>query len=457
MTDSFAGDSALLTDLYELRMLQAYREEGLTDTAVFTLSVRRLPDRRNFLLACGLDSVLEYLERLRFTPDDLAYLESIGSFSRHFLDSLADFRFTGDVHAMPEGTPVFHDEPILEIEAPLPEAQLVETFVMNQMHVQTVIASKAARVVLAARGRTVVDFGARRTHGIDAANKAARASYIAGVASTSNVLAGKQYGIPVAGTMAHSYVQAHAVESDAFRAFARLYPGTILLVDTYDTLAAVQKVIDLHRMDPSFRISAVRLDSGDLAQLAVDTRRLLDAAGLTAIEIFASSGLDEDAIATLVAADAPIDGFGVGTAMGASSDAPVLDMVYKLCAYAGQGRVKLSTGKPVLPGRKQVFRFEKDGRASHDVIARASEQLDGRPLLRPMMRGGRRLPGASVTLDEPRRRAREELSRLPSSLLERGPAEPPYPVRTSDALAKYHAAVAAGISADPGHAATRRE
>jgi nicotinate phosphoribosyltransferase len=291
------------------------------------------------------------------------------------------------------------------VTAPIAQAQLAETFVMNQVHLQTVLASKAARVVTAAEGRSVVDFGPRRMHGIDAAIKAARAFHIAGVAATSNTLAGQIYGVPMAGTMAHSFVQAAQNEMEAFRAFTALYPETILLVDTYDTLQGVHRVVALAReLGDAFKVRAVRLDSGDLADLATKTRAILDEAGLQRVEIFASGSLDEDAIAEIVARGAPITGFGVGTSMGVSQDAPGLDIAYKLCAYGRRGRVKLSTGKPVLPGRKQVFRIEEGGRAVRDVIARAEEALPGRPLLRPVMRGGRRLPEATTDLHAARRR-----------------------------------------------------
>jgi nicotinate phosphoribosyltransferase len=432
----------LFTDLYELTMLQAYLEEGMTDSAVFSLFVRRLPEHRNFLLACGLEPVLAYLEHLRFTNDDIAYLRSLGRFSDRLLKSLRDLRFRGDVYAVPEGTPVFADEPILEVIAPIAQAQLVETFVMNQIHLHTVLASKAARVVMAAHGRTVIDFGARRTHGIDAALKAARAFHIAGVHGTSNVLAGKIYGIPVAGTMAHSYVQAHDDERGAFRAFASTFPGTILLVDTYDTLEGVRRVIELVRGAPDqFKISAVRLDSGDLEALARETRGLLDAAGLNEIGIFASSGLDEHEIAALVKADAPIGGFGIGTGMGVSSDAPSLDIAYKLSEYGGEGRTKLSRGKPILPGRKQVFRQETRGRAVGDVIGRAGEALDGRPLLQLVMRGGQRTREGDGDLESARRCAADELARLPSHVTTLEPANPPYPVSVSAALQQFHTEV----------------
>ena len=429
---------ALFTDLYELTMLQAYVEVGMQEQATFSLFTRRLPKRRNYLLACGLDDVLSYLESLRFDEESLEYLASLGMFKDSFLTWLRDFRFTGDVHAVLEGTPVFANEPILEITAPIAEAQLAETFIVNQIHLQTTLASKAARVVTAARGRAVVDFGARRIHGTDAAIKAARAFYIAGVAATSNVLAGKIYGLPVTGTMAHSFVQAWDDEKDAFRSFVRLYPDTVLLVDTYDTAKGVGRVCELsEELGDQFKVRAVRLDSGDLAELAWRTREILDAAGLGKVEIFASSGLDEDVIDDLVTRGAPITGFGVGTKMGVSEDAPSLDIAYKLCAYAGQGRVKLSTGKPILPGRKQVFRIEENGRAVGDVIARAHEVLGGRPLLRLVMQGGRRTAEGTIDLYEARERAHKELGRLPDRIQVLAPADPPYPVLVSDCLQAY--------------------
>ncbi|MGP0594800.1 nicotinate phosphoribosyltransferase [Nitrospira sp. T9] len=436
MQDERGNGLALFTDLYELTMLHAYYEEGMMADAVFTLFVRRLPVRRNFLLACGADTVLDYLETIRFSEDDLAYLDSLRQFSGRFLNWLRDFRFTGEVYAVPEGTPVFANEPILEIVAPLPQAQIVETFIMNQIHVQTVLASKAQRVVAAAEGRPVIDFGPRRMHGIDAALKAARAFWIGGVAATSNVLAGKLYGVPVAGTMAHSYIQSHENEATAFRAFAQLYPETVLLVDTYDTLAGVRKVIDLARaLGDDFKVKAVRLDSGDLLDLSRRARRLLDDAGLRDVEIFVSGGLDEDAIAALVSSGAPIDGFGVGTSMGVSSDAPDLDIAYKLSEYAGKGRLKLSTGKPILPGRKQVFRIVEGEHDVRDVIACDDEVPVGRPLLVPMMRNGKRLPERRVDLTTARQYAQEQISRLPERVRAITPADSAYPVEVSRTLA----------------------
>jgi nicotinate phosphoribosyltransferase len=432
-------NAALFTDLYELKMLQAYFEEGMEESATFDLFARRLPVERNYLVACGLEDVLRYLESLRFSEAALAYLARLGSFSTTFLDWLGRLKFTGDVFAVPEGTVVFADEPILEVVAPLPQAQLIETFVMNQIHLQTVLASKAARVVVAAEGREVVDFGLRRMHGADAGLKAARAFYVAGLTATSNVLAGKVYGIPVAGTMAHSYVQAHDDETEAFRAFARLYPNTVLLVDTYDALEGVKRVVGLAReLGEAFRVSALRIDSGEIETLCRRARRILDDGGLGHVKLLASGSLDERSIADLVAHRAPIDGFGVGTRMGVSEDAPSLDMVFKLVEYAGRGRTKLSPDKTVLPGRKQIYRRQQSGEAVGDRIADADERLDGRPLLVPVMRGGRRLPSAEEGLARARERARGEIAALPPRCRRLEPAEPPYPVEVSASLRAKH-------------------
>lgn len=425
----------LLTDLYELTMLQAYFAEQMDETAVFSLFVRRLPERRNYLLACGLDDVLSFLETFRFDAAALAYLASLRSFSDPFLRHLERFRFTGDVYAVAEGTPVFPEEPIIEVSAPIAEAQVVETFVMNQIHLQTVLASKAARVVEAAAGRQVVDFGLRRMHGIDAGVKAARAFYIAGVDATSNVAAGQAYGLRVAGTLAHSYIQAHDDEYESFRAFARVFPDTVLLVDTYDTVAGVHKVVQLaEELGPAFRVTAVRLDSGNLRELAFEARRILDAAGLQRVGIFASGNLNEDELHKLVAAGAPIDGFGVGTDMGVSRDAPALDIAYKLVEYAGRGRLKLSPGKAVLPGRKQIARIERNGVADHDILGRYDEPLPGRPLLEQVMKGGTRLANGRVSLNEARANAARERDRLPARVRGLEPARPAYRVDLSDAL-----------------------
>jgi nicotinate phosphoribosyltransferase len=439
--DRFAsgGDGhALFTDLYELTMLQAYWREGRRQPAVFSLYFRHLPRSRNYVLACGLDAVLGYLESLRFTEPDLADLRSLGYFSEEFLEWLRGFRFTGDVYAPAEGTPVFPNEPLLEVVAPLPEAQLAESLVMNQIHLQTVLATKASRVVEAAQGRTVVDFGMRRMHGADAALKGARAFYIGGIHATSNVLGGLTHGIPVAGTMAHSYIQVHDSEAEAFGLFSALYPQTILLVDTYDTIEGVRKVVDLAReLGDAFQIRGIRLDSGDLAQLARKARKLLDGAGLERLQIFASGDLDEYRIDEIVRSEAPIDAFGVGTRMGVSRDEPSLDLAYKLTDYAGTGRLKTSPGKVILPGRKQVFRTEENGRSVGDVIGRHDEPLPGRPLLEPVMRNGERLPAGRRTLREARERAAAELARLPARVRGLEPARPAYPVEVSEVLRRY--------------------
>jgi len=440
--DSFNSNLALMTDLYELTMLQAYDQLGFDREAVFSLFVRELPEERNFLLACGLEDVVSYLEGLRFSDQDVAYLESLGLFGQDFLHRLRSFAFTGDVFAVPEGTPVFANEPILEVKAPIAQAQLLESFIMNQVHLQTVAASKAARVVHAAKDRNVVDFGLRRIHGADAGLKAARAFYAAGVTGTSNVLAGKLYSIPVYGTMAHSYVQIFADEREAFRSFAEIYPGTILLIDTYDSLRAVETIIELtETLGEDFSISGVRIDSSDLAELAVNVRRKLDSAGLYQVKIFASGGLDEHGVARIIRQNAPVDGFGVGTKMGVSEDAPYLDMVYKLTAYADEDKIKISPGKETLPGQKQVYRLEENGTMVGDVLCGHDEKQDGRPLLRKVMAGGARLPESQETLEDIRHRAAREMSLLPEPLRYLSPAAEAYPVHLSEQLAARQAAL----------------
>lgn len=447
---AWVGDDnvALLTDLYQLTMLQAYFNEGMNDEAVFSLFVRRLHPRRNFLVACGIDEVLRQLEHFHFSEDALAYLASLGMFSARFLEHLRGFRFTGDVYAVPEGTPMFEQEPMLEVVAPLPQAQLLETFVMNQVHLQTLAASKAARVVAAARGREVIDFGLRRMHGADAGIKIVRAAYIAGAHATSNVLAGKLYGIPVAGTMAHSYIQAHPDQLAAFRAFTRSFPRTTLLVDTYDTLEGVRDVVKLAReLGDAFQVRAIRLDSGDLLELSRQARQLLDEAGLQRVEIVASGNLDEEAIERLLQRGALINAFGVGTAMGTSDDVPHLDIVYKLVSYAGRGRVKLSPGKMVLPGRKQVFRQERDGRAEHDILGTREDTCPGRPLLTQVMRAGKRLSSAPVDLAQVRERCLTEVASLPDAVRSLGTAQPRYPVELSAKLEADYDHVASEMAA----------
>ena len=424
---------ALFTDLYELTMAQAYHAEGMGQLAVFELAFRKLPQNRNFIVASGFGDILEFLTTFRFHDDELDYLRGRGEFTDDFLDYLASLRFTGDVYTVPEGTLVFPNEPLLQVTAPIIQAQLIETFVLNQIHFQSIAATKAARVVAAARGRAVIDFGSRRSHGTDAALKVARATYLAGGEGTSNVLAGKLYGIPVFGTMAHSYIQAHDDESVSFDSFARLYPETTLLVDTYDTLDGVRKVIDLSRkLGDSFHVRAVRLDSGDLGGLALSTRKLLDGAGLQRVKIFASSGLDEYKIQELMNSGSPIDAFGVGTKMAVIADAPELDMAYKLVEYDGKGRLKLSTKKVLYPGRKQVVRRIENERMIGDVIGRFDERLPGEPLLEPLILHGQ--PTTEVELRESRRRLQRELERLPEHLRGLEQVLSPYSVSFSELL-----------------------
>ena len=430
-----APADALLTDLYQLSMMQAYWEHGLTETATFDLICRRLPPNRNLLIACGLEAALDYLEGLTVAPADLEFLNSLNRFSKDFLDRLATLRFRGEVRAVPEGTPVFGNEPILEVTASLPEAQIVETYLLSAIHHQTMAASAAYRLVAAAEGKPVVDFGTRHAQGAAAGVDTARAAFIAGLAATSNVAAGRHFGVPISGTMAHSYIQAHEREADALASFVATHPATTLLVDTYDTNRGVQRVIDLATQQGGcFDVAAIRIDSGDLGANARRARTKLDAAGLSSVRIIVSGELDAAAIAELVDADAPIDGFGVGTALAVSSDAPYLDTAYKLAAYAGQGRMKLAAAKRTWPGRKQVFRQAKSDLAIRDVISLADEALDGRPLLETVMVAGRRIEEVRPGLDEIRQHAELSLAELPVGIRGLEPSEPPYPVAISERL-----------------------
>ncbi len=429
------GTTPLLTDLYQLNMIQAYLDRGETRLAVFELFFRKLPPRRNFLMAAGLESALAFLERLRFGEAELAWLRRSGRFGAALLDYLRELRFDGDVDAMAEGELFFADEPILRVTAPLPLAQLVESRLINILHFQTLIASKAARLVLSAPGKLLVDFGLRRAHGAEAALMAARASYIAGFAGTATLLAEAEFGIPAYGTMAHSFVQAHDDETQAFENFARARPANLtLLIDTYDTQAGAEKVVALA---PRLRavgiaIAAVRLDSGDLDALSRSVRRILDRGGLRDTAIFASGGLDEDVIATLMRAGAPIDGFGVGTSLTTSNDVAALDCAYKLQEYAGRARRKRSTGKATWPGRKQVWRrFDGERRMAGDIVTLSDAPASGTPLLRRVMTGGRRVaPPESLAMA--RRRAADNLAALPATWRGLAQAASPYPVRIAD-------------------------
>ncbi|HET9715182.1 MAG TPA: nicotinate phosphoribosyltransferase [Pseudolabrys sp.] len=428
--------NALTTDLYELNMVQAYLDHGEDKDAVFEFFVRRLPERRGFLLAAGLEDALSYLENLRFTSDEISWLRSTGRFRDNLLDYLAAFRFTGDVHAIPEGTVCFPNEPLVRITAPLPMAQLVETRLINILHFQTMIASKAARMVLAAPGKILSDFGLRTAHGAEAGLFSARASYIAGFNSAANVLAGERYGIPIVGTMAHSFIQVHDYEITAFENFARSRPeGVILLIDTYDTEAGARAVVELapKLKTDGIAIRGVRIDSGDLITMAAKVRTILDAGGLNDAIILVSGGVNEDVLQKMIAAKAPIDGFGIGVNLDASIDAPSLDCAYKLQEYAGKPRRKLSEGKETWPGRKQVWRaYGVDGRMLGDVLSLEHDKQTGEALIVPVMRGGKRL-AAAPTLAQLRERAARELGRLPQPLAELAPVCA-YPVRIADAL-----------------------
>jgi len=401
------AESALLTDLYELTMAASYFEHGFNDTACFNRAVRRLPPTRSYLVAAGLERLLEVLEDFHFDASALEYLDSLKLFDPEFLRFLSTLRFTGEVWAIAEGTIFFGEEPILEIRAPLIEAQLLETTAINQVGMASLIASKAARCLSVARGRRLVEFGMRRAQGADAALIAARSSYLAGFDGTSDVLAGKRYGIPLYGTMAHSYIMAHEREREAFAHFAATFPRlSTLLVDTYDTVEGVRNAVAvaLALKDKGFQLVGIRLDSGDLLDLSRRSRRILDDAGLREVAIFASGNLNETKIDALLKAGAPIDAFGVGTDLVASADAPALDIAYKLVEYKGVPRLKTSQGKLSLPGRKQVFRASNDaGLLSADIIGLCEESADTvmrefKPppakittLLASHMKGGQRL------------------------------------------------------------------
>lgn len=428
-------DLALMVDLYELAMAQAYWSENMHETAVFSLFFRELPGRRNFVLACGQQQVARVIQSLRFTDDHLRRLESLGQFQPEFLHWLKDFRFSGDVHALPEGAPVFPQEPMMEVEAPIVEAQILETLVMNYVHLESVLASKAARVVLAAGGKPVVDFGMRRMHGLDSAYRGVRAYRMAGLAGTSNILAGQDFGLSVRGTMAHSFIQAHSNELDAFKTYAGLYPGTVLLVDTYDTEAAIRHIIEWLKQDDEARVSAIRLDSGDLGAEARLCRQLLDEAGLKEIRILASGGLDENKIHQLVQDQAPVDGFGVGTDIGVAKDSPSIDLAYKLTQYANQPRMKSSTGKTSYPGRKQVYReTDSNGYYCGDHLTLRDEKAPGDPLLKATLRAGDMVEGAIEPLDHAAPRTQDALRQLPQPLRELTAPTQEYPVTISKAL-----------------------
>src|SRR5712692_8164529 len=439
--DNHYAHSGLLADLYELTMAAGYVETRFEARATFELFVRTFPARRSYLVAAGLEQALEFLQNMRFTPEEIAYLRRHPVFhhiGQSFFDYLAKFRFTGDVWAMPEGTVFFPGEPFLRVTGAIAEAQIVETYLLAALNFQTMIASKAARVVAAARGRNVIEFGTRRAHGIASGVLAARAAYIGGCQGTSNVLAGERFGIPTFGTQAHSWIMAHEDEEEAFRKFLDIFPDhAILLVDTYDVRAAVEKIIAMGR-----KPRAVRLDSGDLAADSAWVRRRLDAARWSDVQVFASGDLDEDRIEELLRSGARIDSFGVGTALATSSDAPTLGVIYKLVEVERGGEVrtaaKFSEAKVTYPGRKQVFRFaDRSGKYAEDVIALEEEECAGaQPLLVSVMRGGKRI-ASPTDLNEARQRCLRDLERLPERVVQLRPMAASagrYPVRHSQRL-----------------------
>jgi len=429
---------SLFTDLYELTMAQAYWQSGVTADACFSMFVRRLPTNRGYLVFAGLEDMLSALGGLRFSEYDIAQLRSMELFDEGFLEYLAGLRFTGCLRAMPEATVFFANEPVLEVTAPVIEAQIVETVLLNLFNTHTMLATKAARVVEAADGRTVVDFAARRTQGIDAAIKLARAAYIAGFAGTSNVLAARRYGIPAVGTMAHSFITSFDSEMEAFDSYAASFPdNSTFLVDTYDTVEGIRNAVEVAKRmrEQGHELNAIRLDSGDLLSLSLKARAMLDVAGMQNVQVLASGGLDEFQVEDLIRAGAAIDGFGVGTNVGTSADYPWLDCVYKMVEYDGKPTMKLSEDKETLVAAKQVFRsVGVDGMHTGDMIGYADETMpDGTAaLLSEVMKDGKRLQDTSP-LDELRERCSRELERLPADCrCIRSPEE--YPVRVSEKL-----------------------
>ncbi len=381
---------SLLTDLYELTMAQVYFKEKMDKTAIFDFYTRPV-EKRSFLINAGLEQLLYYLENIRFTEEDIEYLRSTGLFHEDFLSYLKDFRFTGNVYAMDEGEIIFPNEPVVQIEAPLPEAQIIETFLINTLQLPILVATKAIRCYIAAKGTVLVDFGLRRAHGTDAGMKAARSSYIGGFAGTSNVLAGKEYVIPVFGTMAHSFILAYGDEKKAFEAFARYYPeNTIFLVDTYNTVEGIKNAIEIAKKLGLKSFKGIRIDSGDILELSKIARKMLDESGFKDAKIIVSGGMNEYKIKELLDAGAPVDGWGVGTELVVSADVPYLDCAYKLVEYDGKPVMKFSKGKITLPSKKQVYRLYDNNRFKKDIIAAYNEEVkDGVPLLKKYMENGK--------------------------------------------------------------------
>ncbi|WP_457678686.1 nicotinate phosphoribosyltransferase [Thermovibrio sp.] len=423
--------SPLLTDLYQLTMMHAYLESGKTQEAAFELFVRELPKNRNYLIFAGLRWVVDFIENLRFSKDDVDYLHSLKIFPDHFLDFLKEFRFTGKIYSMKEGEVFFQQEPVLRVEAPIYQAQLLETVIMNQVHVTSLIATKAARVYTVAGGKALADFSLRRTHGADAGMKVAYSTYLAGFNGTSNVLAGKEFGIPVIGTVAHSFIMAFESEEEAFRAYLKTFPQrAVLLVDTYDTIEGVKRAIKVAK-ELGVELKGIRIDSGDVVELSKLTRKLLDEAGFRGCKIIVSGGLDEYKVEEIVKSGAPVDAFGVGTKVGTSADSPYIDFVYKLVQIGKRPIMKTSTGKKMYPGKKQVYRKEWE-----DTVALWNERLEGEPLLEKVVEEGKRVKELPL-LKESREYLIERLRELPPELKEiRKKAD--YPVKISKGLLELY-------------------
>lgn len=438
------GGLALNVDLYELTMAAAYYEAGLKTRPTFELFIRDLPPRRSYLLAAGLTQALEYLSALRFTGSQIDYIRNLPPFKKvgaGFFDYLASLRFMGDVWAMPEGTIAFENEPLLRVTADIIEAQMVETYLLSTVNFQTMVATKASRVVAAAGGRPVVDFGTRRAHSPEAGVLAARACYIGGCAATSNVEAGYRYDIPTMGTAAHSYIMAFDEEMEAFERYEKTFPESAsLLIDTYDTLEGARRAASFGKA-----LRSVRLDSGDLAELSVKVRKILDESGATGAKIVASGDLNEDRIADLLRAGAPVDAFGVGTEMVVSKDEPSLSGVYKMVDSGRKGGAsvaKYSAAKETYPGVKQVLRqVDSDGMFVFDVLALAEEGPgEGQVAQLHRVMAGGKIERPQESLEEIRRRSRESLSRLPERYRRLEGADR-YPVRMSEALQRLRSAV----------------
>lgn len=444
------ANMSLLTDFYELTMCASYLENKRNEAATFDLFIRKLPPNRSYFVFAGLEQVLLFLENVKFSADQIKYLKG-QKFGAEFLEYLKDFRFAGDVWSVPEGTIVFPDEPLIRVTAPIIEAQLIETFLLNTVNLQTMLATKASRVVCSARGKPVIEFGLRRTQGTDAGMKAARCSYIAGAEGTSNVLAGMKYGIPVFGTMAHSYIMSFDHEIDAFRNFVKTFPeNSTLLIDTYNDLKGAENAVVVAKQmeKEGSRLNAVRLDSGNLLEISKNVRRILDMHGLMYVKIFASGDLDEYVIEDLLGKGAKIDAFGVGTRMSTSFDRPYVDVVYKLSGKVERGvfvpAMKLSKGKITLPGKKQIFRqYGREGKCVKDIIGLENEKIKGEPLLRNVMRKGH-IARDFPTLSEIRKIAHDNLSRLPDEYKKLSNAST-YPVILSSALKRIKNQLAAQL------------